>query len=407
MAVFYYKARNRKGQLIEGQREAAQIQQVAAFLRDEGLFIVDITDKAPVTLDFKKWLTRRTKPIKEGEMAAFCRQLAVMQEAGIPLLTGLQQLADQAANGRLKKALQEVIKDISGGRTLAEAAGRQDTVFSPVFVHMIGAGELGGILDEVLVRLAEHFDREHQIKEKIKTAMIYPLGITCVALLAVVVLLTYVLPKFVNILQGMNVELPLPTRIALGASHLLNTYWYLALLLLGIVVLGLRHWFATSQGKFFLDRLVLKVPGFGKFSRSIILARFTRTLGTLLKTGVQVLPALEIVSKVVANEIVAAEILKARQAVQDGRSITSPLVNSRFFPPMVIQMMQVGEESGSLDMMLIKVSGHYEQEVDEMAERLSKLVEPVLLVFLGGFIGFILVSILMPMFSVFTNIGQQ
>lgn len=405
MSPYYYKARDRQGQIVEGQREGSHPQQVAAVLREEGFFIIEISQRSLSKLSLKTQFKLPTRPVKLADLASFCRQLAVMLEAGIPLLTGLQQLGDQTSNKRLQLAVNTIIEDISAGKSLAEAAQRQEHVFTGVFVHMIAAGELGGILDEVLLRLAEHFEREQSIKEKIKTAMTYPIAIMIVAVLAVTVLLTVVLPKFVHVLEGLGVELPQSTMFVLGVSNGIQKYWYLILIALGGIFMIFRQWTASPGGRRALDAVILKIPGFGRFVKNIILARFTRTLGTLLKTGVQIIQALEIVSKVVGNEVVNMEVEKARQAVQDGKSITAPLVNSKFFPPMVVQMMQVGEETGTIDTLLIKVSVYYEREVDEMAERLSKLIEPVLLLFLGGSIGFIIYSILMPMFSVITNIG--
>lgn len=405
MPLYYYKGRDGQGRPVEGQREGGHPSQVAAALREEGLFITEISQRAPRSFGLSGNFLHAARSVKLSDLAGFCRQLAVMQEAGIPLLTSLQQLGDQTTNKRLRQAILSLIKDISAGKSLAESAGRQEKAFTSVFVHMIAAGELGGILDEVLLRLAEHFEREQSIKEKIKTAMTYPIAIIIVAVLAVVVLLTVVLPKFVHVLEGLGVELPRSTQLVMGVSSAVREYWYFILLALAGIYLLIRQWAESRGGKRILDSLVLKVPGFGKFIRNIILARFTRTLGTLLKTGVQIIPALEIVGKVVGNKVVEMELVKARKAVQDGRSIAAPLENSAFFPPMVVQMMQVGEETGTIDALLIKLSVFYEREVDEMAERLSKLIEPVLLLFLGGSIGFLIYSILMPMFSVITNIG--
>jgi len=403
MALYYFKARDRMGKPFEGSREGTSRQQVAAALQEEGYFLTSISDKQPLSLSLKGLGKLPEAPLKQNELALFCRQLAVMQEAGMPLLTSLQQLADQSNQKKLRQAIKEIIKDISAGNTFSEAAARQGSTFNPVFVNMIAAGEMGGVLDEVLIRLAEHFEREGQIKEKIKTAMTYPIAIGCIAILAVIVLLTVVLPKFVTIITGMGVELPLPTRIVMGISGFLVEYWYLLLLGLALLVLLIKAWAATPVGQRSLDSFKLKVPGFGRFSKNIILGRFTRTLGTLLKTGVQVMPALDIVSKVVANELVAQEIQQCRQAVTDGKSLASPLVGSEVFPPMVVQMLQVGEETGNIDTLLLKVSVFYEREVDEMAERLSKLIEPILLVFLGGVVGSIIYAILAPMFSIYSN----
>lgn len=403
MAIYYYKARDKMGQAVQGSREGSSTLQVAAGLQEEGYFLTAISAKQPLSLSLKGSWKLPEAPVRQNDLALFCRQLAVMQEAGIPLLTSLQQLAEQTPQKRLRKAIKEIIKDISAGMTFSEAATRQGNAFGPIFINMIAAGEMGGVLDEVLIRLAEHFEREGQIREKIKTAMAYPIAIGCVAILAVIVLLTVVLPRFVSVLTGMGVELPLPTRIVIGISDFLVHYWYLLLLGVALLTMLFKAWASTPGGKRNIDEFKLKVPGFGKFTKNIILGRFTRILGTLLKTGVQIMPALEIVSKIVANESVAQEIQLCRQAVTDGKSLASPLIGSRIFPPMVVQMMQVGEETGNIDTLLLKVSVFYEREVDEMAERLSKMIEPILLVFLGGFIGSIIYAIMAPMFSIYSN----
>lgn len=405
MALFYYKARDGKGRHVEGKKEAAHLQQALTVLREEGYFVITITEREPGLVGLKKSLQLSARPVNNGELAIFCRQLAVMQEAGIPLMNGLKLLTEQTGNKVLKQALGEIIRDVSAGKTLSEAAEGQDKVFNTIFVSMVAAGEMGGALDEVLIRLAEHYEREQQVREKIKTAMIYPLAIVCVAFLTIVLLMTVVLPRFVRVLESLNAPLPASTRIIMQISALASHYWYFLLPGLVLLVLLGRQWGRSPAGRRLLNSLLLALPGFGRFTKNVILARFTRTLGTLLKTGVQIMPALEIMGKVVDNPKVAAEIAAARQAVQDGQSLASPLLNSPFFPPMVVQMMQVGEETGNLDQLLVKVSVFYEREVDEMSERLSKLIEPVLLLVLGGIIGLILYSVLMPMFSVITSIG--
>jgi len=269
---------------------------------------------------------------------------------------------------------------------------------------MIAVGEMSGTLDESLYRLAEHFEREAEIRGKIKTAMTYPLAISVVAVLAVVVLLTVVLPRFMEMLSNFGAELPATTKMVKDFSDFLVNRWYVLFLLLFLLIMVFLSWSRQPQGKYMLDKLKIKAPVFGLFMKNIILARFTRTLGTLLQTGVQILPALEIVGKVVNNELVKEELEKCSQAVTAGRGLATPLQESKVFPPMVVQMMEVGEQTGNLESLLLKVSVYYEREVDEMSERLAKMIEPFLLIFLGGAIGFIVYSIMMPMFNVITGI---
>lgn len=404
IAIYYYKARDRAGKEIKGSREGVSSQQVAMALQEEGLFPTDITSTKSLFSRLVDSLQLPEKQIKYTTMAIFCRQLAVMQEAGISLLLSLQQLADQNQDKKFKAVLQELIKEIAAGTTFSEAAERQGNAFHPVFINMIAVGEMSGTLDESLYRLAEHFEREAEIKGKIKTAMTYPMTISVVAVIGVIVLLTAVLPNFIEMLSGMGGELPAATRIVKGFSDFLVNRWYVLLFLLVLLVLGFMVWSTRPQGKYLLDKLKIQAPGFGAFTKNIILARFTRTFGTLLQTGVQILPALEIVSKVVDNEVVAQELEKCSQAVTSGRGLATPLQDSTVFPPMVVQMMEIGDQTGNLESLLLKVSVYYEREVDEMSERLSKMIEPILLIFLGGAIGFIIYSIMMPMFSVISGV---
>jgi len=390
--------------LIRGSREGASSQQVARALQEEGLFPTEITATKSLAVRLAESLKPPEAQIKYTTMAIFCRQLAVMQEAGISLLLSLQQLAEQTDDKRLKKVLRDVTRGIAAGTPFSEAAEHQGNAFHPVFVNMIAVGEMSGTLDESLYRLAEHFEREAEIRGKIKTAMTYPLAISVVAVLAVVVLLTVVLPRFMEMLSNFGAELPATTKMVKDFSDFLVNRWYVLFLLLFLLIMVFLSWSRQPQGKYMLDKLKIKAPVFGLFMKNIILARFTRTLGTLLQTGVQILPALEIVGKVVNNELVKEELEKCSQAVTAGRGLATPLQESKVFPPMVVQMMEVGEQTGNLESLLLKVSVYYEREVDEMSERLAKMIEPFLLIFLGGAIGFIVYSIMMPMFNVITGI---
>lgn len=394
VANLTYKAKDIQGKQHTGVIEAENIQAAAEMLRQRGLFVIDIRPEKTGWF-FNLSLARR---IGRKDLAVFCRQFSTMINAGLPMLSSLNILRQQLDNKRMTGTVEELMRSLEQGNTLAqsmEESGR----FPEMMVYMVEAGEVGGVLDDVLLRLAEHFEKEHEILEKVKSAMTYPAVVLGVAICAVIFMLIFVLPSFSGMLTSFQVPLPLPTRIVLAASQVLTGYWYLLLLGLGGFLFLAHRYFRTEAGREKFDRLVLKTPIFGDLLVKIIVARFTRTLGTLLRGGVPILQALEVVKKTTDNRVVAKMITRAQENIRNGQGMADVLGAEGVFPPMVVEMISVGEQTGVLDNLLVKMSQFYDQEVDNITGRLSTMLEPILIVFMGGIVGFIIISLLLPMFT--------
>lgn len=405
MPSYAYKVRDFSGRLQSGFLEAADYRSAAEVLRERRLFVVELKSKKPSLLALGKAAPEKGKKASGKDLAIFCRQLSSMLDAGMPILTSLGILQQQAASHSLQAVLGKVRGDLEQGSTLSEAMGRHPGAFRPILVHMVEAGEMGGVLDEVMGRMAEHFEKEYELNQKVKGAITYPAVVLSVALLCVIFLLTYVLPNFTKILLETGAPLPVPTRIVLGISGALKRFWFLWPFLGGGGYLGVRYYLRTEGGAWQADRLALKLPVFGLLLQKIIISRFSRTLGTLLKGGVPILQALEVVKSTAGNRVVAAGLGKAQASIREGRGMAGPLKETRVFPPMVTEMIAVGEETGSLDALLEKISVFYDKEVDNMSSRLASLIEPLLIIGLGGTVGFIVVSILLPMFQAMGRVG--
>ncbi len=393
-----YRARDSAGNLVRGMLEAESEAAAVALLRRQNYFIVDVAP-APAgtrTVDFSALLGQR---VGSGSLAVLCRQLATLVEAGIPLLSALTVLAEQTEDRRLRRAVAGVVQHLEAGRSLAEALRFFPRIFPPVMTNMVEAGEVGGVLDRVLERLALHFEREHEMRGKIKSAVTYPAIVVLIAVAVLVVLVTFVLPTFMTMLRELTVPLPLPTRFVMGMSVGFRRYWYCVPLLALALAGGLRAVVSSPRGKEWWDRLLLRLPVFGSLFRKIIIARFCRTLGTLFRGGVPILRALDVVKNVTGNTLVMRAVEEAAESIREGAGLAGPFARSGVFPPMVTRMVAVGEETGALDAMLERVAVFYEREVETAVARLASLLEPFLIVGLGGFIGFIVISILLPYFQ--------
>ncbi len=402
---YNYRARDTAGKHVEGAVEGESERQAIEKLRARGYVVTRIELNRDINLRSISNLgrSRRAAPGKVSlkSLSVFCRQFATMIGAGVPILTSLKILADQAENRRLGAALKKVSEEIEAGETLTNSFRKQGTTFPLILTNMIAAGEVGGILEDVFERMGEHFEKENGVTQKVRSAMVYPLVVSIVAVVVVIFLVGWVLPNFVGLFQSSGVALPTPTLILLGMSHVLRTYWY-AFLGGGILaVFGFRRWAATEKGAFRLDAISLRAPVFGSLVLRRSLSRFCRTLSTLMKSGVPVMVAMSVVEKTVGNRLIASIVRKAQMALRDGLPMSGPLRDSGVFPAMVIEMMIVGEETGAMDTMLQKVAEFYDKEIDSAVERLTAMIEPLIIVVLGGVVAFILVSMIMPMFDVF------
>ncbi len=394
--VFAYKARNLSGSLINGKVESDSQGGAVALLREKNYFVVEIKPARGFELDLDKLFGIK---VKVKEISVFCRQFATMNEAGIPLLQCLHILVQQTESKRMGKILKEVAVGVEKGKSLSEAFKEYKQYLPEIFISMIASGEVSGTLDQALGRLAIHFEKEHQLREKVKSAMTYPLVVAGMSFACMVALLVIVVPVFVDIFNSMGVELPLPTRIVIFLSNMFKGYWYLVLLAAVAVFFMIKQIGATPGGRKVLDHLALKAPIFGKLTHKTIVARFARTLATLLKSGIPLMQSLETVESVSGNTLFAREIRGARVMISEGERMAPVLMRGKMFPPLAINLISVGEESGALDNLLEKLAVFYEQEVETMVGRLSSVIEPLLIAGVGIMVAFIALSIYMPLFG--------
>jgi type IV pilus assembly protein PilC len=402
--TFAYKAKNMTGQVLTGSILAENEVAVAAHIREKGYFVTQIKVEggANAVAEFVENLHR----VNTKDLALFCRQFSTMIDAGLPIISCLHVLIAQTENRRLQKALQNVYQKIKEGDTLSRSLKDYPRIFPDIMINMIEAGEVGGVLDDILNRLATHFEKEHKLNQKVKSAMTYPIVVMIMAILSVIFILTFVLPTFMEMFISMKMELPLLTRILVAISNFLRNY--APFLLAGVVGLGYGFLHASRQKKsrIIMDEMALKLPTIGTLFHKIAIARFSRTLSTLMRGGVPIITALDVVKKTVGNLSMTAALAKAQVELQEGVGLSATLATSKVFTPMVIQMVAIGEESGALDKMLEKIADFYESEVEDMVGRLSSIIEPVIIGFLGVVIGFIVVSIALPLFDVITNAGK-
>jgi type IV pilus assembly protein PilC len=398
MPVFTYSARTISGELKRDQIDVPARDDVIAFLRAQKLIPVSVREKPKgVNLSLGARL-------KSRDLVIMTRQFATMINAGLPLVQALDILVKQSNSPVLQSSLEGVLHDVESGNTLADALRQHPKVFSHLYVNMVAAGETGGILDTILLRLSVFLEKSEALARKVKGAMIYPAVIGFVAASAIIILLLFVIPTFQTMFESFDQQLPLPTRIVIGMSAFLQSYWWV--LLAGSIGFAwlFRRWLATSGGRLLFDTVLLRVPILGTLARKSAVARFTRTLGTLLSSGVSILDGLEITAKTSGNRVIHDAIMNSRSSIAGGESISEPLRQSGVFPPMVTQMINVGEETGDLDGMLSKVADFYDEEVDVAVESLLKAMEPAMIVILGTVVGGMIVAMYLPIFGIINTI---
>ena len=400
MAVTYaYKVRDRGGKLVAGTLEADSQAAVASKLRQMGF--------APILIEEQKATLGKTEiklpwsgKVKPKDIAVFSRQFATMINSGLSLLRALNILADQTENPTFARVIAEVRADVERGTSLSAALAKHPKVFKRLYVAMIRAGEIGGVLDSVLLRLAENLEKDVALRQKIKSAMTYPTVVFCLVILIMIGMLIFVVPTFKNLYRDLGGDLPLPTKVLISLSDRAKQFWYiLAALLIGTWV-GLRRWVNTEKGRGKWDAMKLRVPIFGQLVHKSALSRFSRTLSVLMRSGVPILQSLDIVRETVNNTVVSNAVTEVAASVKEGESIAKPLERHDIFPPMVVQMIAVGEETGALDTMLAKISDFYDQEVEATVEALTSLIEPVLIAVMGAVVGGMVVALYMPMFNI-------
>ena len=396
MPTFTYSARNISGALQQGEIELPTREEVVGALRRQKLIPVKIEEKKKSSLDlslsFGSGVTMR-------DIVIFTRQFATMINSGLPLVQSLDILARQTDNKVLAKTVEEVQRDVESGNTLADSLRKHPKIFTDLYVNMVAAGEVGGILDVILLRLATFLEKNDALRRKIKGAMVYPAVIFTVAIIAVVTLLVVVIPTFQQMFSGAGVALPGPTLLVIAMSEALQNYWYAFLGGIIFLVVAIRGYYATDNGQLVIDRLMLRAPIFGDLLRKTAVARFTRTLGTLIASGVSILDGLEITARTAGNRVIQDAVMESRTSIAGGETIADPLKRAGVFPPMVVSMINVGEQTGGLDEMLTKIADFYDEEVDQAVESLLSAMEPVMIVFLGGIVGGMIVAMYLPIFD--------
>ncbi|HEV8336988.1 MAG TPA: type II secretion system F family protein [Candidatus Polarisedimenticolia bacterium] len=400
MPSYSWKGKGKGGKVQQGVIAADSKESVVALLRKQQILVTAVTEKGKEIA-----LPKMGGGVKQKEIAIFTRQFSVMIDAGLPLVQCLEILGSQQKNRVFQKVLFEVRQDVESGATLADSLRKHPKVFNDLFCNMIAAGEAGGILDTILQRMSTYIEKRVKLQAAVRSAMIYPAAVVTIAVGVVIVILWKVIPTFAALFEGLGAQLPLPTRITIAVSKFLGRYMWLLALLFGAGVFGLFQYHKTHKGKRQIDRIVLKLPVLGMLMRKIAVARFCRTLGTLLTSGVPILDGLEITARTSGNSIVEDAIMATRKSIEEGKTIAQPLEETDVFPPMVIQMISVGEQTGALDAMLSKIADFYEDEVDEAVENLMALLEPAMILFLGVMIGGIVISMYMPMFSLIGKIS--
>ncbi len=396
MPNFQYRARDKSGTLFSGSLETHGRDAVASYLDGLGYYPVSIKQEGTgFNIDFGKKFNQ-IQPIQAKDLIVFSRQMATLVGAGVPILSSFDSLMEQTTNYRLKQVIQRVRRDIETGSSFSGAIEKHPEAFSNLYVSMVRAGETGGVLDEILYRLAAVAEQEEETRSRIKSATMHPMIIVGTLILAAIVILTWVIPKFEAIYAKSTIKLPLPTRILIGINTIFHSYWPVMLLLVAGSIWGLRHYVGTKAGRQVWDRLKLKIPIFGPIFLKVALSRFSRTFGTLIRSGLPMLETLDVVSGTVGNVVISDVVLRIREAAREGRGVVQPMKESLFFPSSITQMVAIGEETGQMDEMMTKVSEYYDREVDHAIRNLTSALEPVLLITIGTVVLFFALAIFMP-----------
>lgn len=403
MATFAYVGRTQQGILRKGELTAKNRDEVVQVLRKQRILPTSIREKggAERALSMPKF----GSGVNDKDLAVFTRQFSTMIDAGLPLVQCLEILASQTENKSLSTAVAQLRIDVEAGSTYADALKKHPKIFDDLYRSLVAAGEAGGILDTILNRLSKHIEKTMALKSKIKSAMVYPAVIVIVAAVVVTILLVWVIPIFAQMFSDFGGTLPAMTQIVIGLSAFAQHYWWMIGAAMVGIFFAIKWWYGTPAGRLTIDALLLKAPVVGDLIRKSAVAKFTRTLGTLISSGVPILDGLAIVSKTAGNIVIERAIMTARQSISEGKTVSEPLGASKVFPPMVVQMIAVGETTGALDAMLAKIADFYDEEVDAGVSKLTALLEPALMVFLGVVIGFLVIAMYMPIFKMAAAIG--
>ena len=400
MANFKYRMMNSSGEKLEGVYAAASRQEVIEMIKSNNNYPLKVEE----IIENKDMEIQVFNKVKTKDIAVFCRQFYTMLNAGATITTCLNVLGQQITNKRLKNSILSVDENVRKGLTLSEAF-KKEKVFPELLISMVESGEVSGNLDTIMKRMSEHYEKENKLNNKVRGAMIYPIILAILSITIVVGILTFVMPTFVSMFDDNGIELPLPTRMLLATSNFLRTKWYLIILIILAIIYSLKYYFKTETGEITLNRLKLKLPLFKGMNEKIIVSRFTRTLSTVLASGISLIQGLQVVSKVVGNKVIENKIMEVRELVIKGGGLSQALKRVGFFPPMLCSMVSIGEESGSLDDILNKTADFYDDELETAIQQFTSMLEPIMILIMGVIIGFMIISIILPVFDMYNQIN--
>jgi len=403
MPIYTYRVKNQAGKTLSGESKFANEKELAQALETQGFTPVEIKVKNAVT-DISQ-IKLFQKRVRTKDLAIFCRQFAIILQAGVPISAAMDVMREQTTNSTLKMVLNELYEDIQKGIQLSNSMRRQGNIFPDILVNMVEAGELSGELDRVFARMAEHFEKEFKMNHKIKSALTYPIIVSVIAVAVIIIMMVFVVPQFSSILEGFGTEMPAFTKLLIDVSNFFKTWWWLTIG--GVIGLaaGIKSFLKTKDGKRFFGRLAIRLPVMKEVTKNIVTARLTRTLGTLMASGVLLIQGMEVTQKILGNAVIAEKIEEVITEIKKGKGLTAPLTAMRYFPPMVISMIKIGEESGNLDYALDKSADFYDQEVETSLQRLAALIEPAVIIVMALVVAFIIISVLYPMMSIYQNMS--
>lgn len=402
MPVFAWEGTTRKNEIKKGEMEAANELAVRGQLRRQGFKSINVKTKPK---DLAEYLPFLKGKVKEKDVVVFCRIFSTMINAGLPLIQCLDLLAQQEQNKAFKEIIKKIKEDVESGASLTEALSKHPEVFDELFVNLIAAGEAGGILDIILARLSAYMEKAMKLKSRVKGAMTYPAAVLVIAIGVVALLLIKVIPVFKKMFEGFGGELPGPTQFLVNVSEFTVSYWWIMVGIIVVAIIAFSRFYKTEKGRWAIDSTVLKTPVFGPLLKKVAVAKFSRTLSTMMNSGVPIMEGLNIVSKTSGNVVVEDALIKTRQSISEGRTIAEPLTETGIFPPMVVQMIAVGEATGALDTMLGKIADFYDDEVDAAVAAMTSLLEPIMMVFLGGVVGGMIIAMYLPIFKMASVVG--
>ena len=395
--IFNYRAVSQDGQVIEGTFEADSETEVVTMLRSNN----SIPLKIEQDIDTEKQIHIFKSKIKKRDLAIFCRQFYTMLDAGLGIVSVLDILANQTENLTLKESIQELHEEVQKGLALSDAMKQQSNIYPELLVNMVEAGEVSGNLDTIMLRMAVHYEKDYKLENKVKSALIYPIALIIVSVGVIIFMLTFVMPTFMEMFEQGGQELPALTQTLISISDFIRSKGYILLIALIAIIFGIRTFKQTENGRDFFDGLKIRIPGVKKMNTKIITARFTRTLSTLMASGISLVQSLQMVGKAIGNSVIEKRIINSVEEIRKGMTLSNAINNIEIFPPMVDSMVKIGEESGSLDEMLAKTADFYDEEVEVSIERMTTVLEPLLIVIMAGIIGFIVVSMALPMFDMY------